>query len=90
MDESVGLTASFENRTTMQARKLGPVKMDSLERLADIVKADQEILLYTTPLYTTVVGTTLKRLYLYSCSRQGLNPIQVQLEKICQILAKKA
>jgi hypothetical protein len=36
VDESVGLMASFENAPPCKLEKLGPIKTDSLERLADI------------------------------------------------------
>jgi hypothetical protein len=80
VDESVCLLmASFKNRTSMQARKAWSGENGQLERLADITNADPTIF-RTTPSYTPEVGMTVKPLYFSNCSRQGLNPIQVQME----------
>jgi hypothetical protein len=79
VDESVCLMASFENRTTMQARKAWRGQNGQFGKARGYHKRGSDIRL-TTSSYTTEVGMIAKHLFFSNCSRQGLNPIQVQME----------
>jgi hypothetical protein len=106
VDEYVGLMASFENRTTMQARKAWPGQNGQLGKARGYRKGGSENTSNNTFVHngggydseTFVLGERSCSRQLFSavvlvvrsCSRQELNPIQAQLEGICHTLAKKA
>ena len=79
VDESLCLMASFQNRTTMQARKAWRGQNGQFGKARGYHKRGSDIRL-TTSSYTTEVGMIAKHLFFSNCSRQGLNPIQAQMK----------
>jgi hypothetical protein len=79
VDESVCMMASFENRTTMQARKAWRGQNGQFGKARGYHKRGADNMSNNTFVHNGG-GYDCETFIFSNCSRQGLNPIQVQME----------